>query len=855
MMKPLLTTTLFFVLTIFLTTLAAAQAIRGTVFDPEGNPAPGAVVALVNPEDYTDRSRQTLAADDGTFVLDFEFLAEKKLPAFMLTAAKEETLGYLYLLQSEMIPENAEIRLEPAVRIRGKVVDENEQPVADARVGFAFAINSDVKSDASGQFELLLVPQQWWESQGNYRAYKEGYALAFAPGGSFSGKQPPITLRLEEKRKKAVFRAVDTEGKPVSGVNFSHNHINTGSSLYYAIVWQKTDSEGLVVFDCIPDWVSTPITFYITSTDTGHSPSRQPKFDPNADSGKEIQVEMVPPVKLGGTILLEDGTPLADTTITLQSCYTQERPPFHGTTKTDSQGKYEFLVYPDLVYFSPVIAEAGVEYVIFDPSDRIIFPGQPVSDFDFVAQKTYKVHGQVHLPPDLTVDMFPRYSIDNGGSGIILALTGENAQNPQGRLVATDSKGETFEYYTHHDRNISVEYEQGKPMKYEIRLPRGRFTVSHVAEPGTIEVTGDEPEVVFDLTLVKPDNYRMPGAVSMGGTSKTVTGKVFRKDGEAVLPVVGAILEEERDGSGKAVSDENGGFTLTTTGWSNNPAVFARTDDFSQVGFGKFTKEGEPVKIELFPAASLKARLVLPETGKPLANAKVEGIGPVAMGEGMIVAPYLNNLTTDSDGHFAAKGFISGKMYQFYANLPERPADNVMVMIGMFLALDPEEFDAGDITVITIQSSRQMEEYVLAPFRQEESPTVRFDKALQQSRESQKPVLVLFAHTDINEDAPSFMMWVMSVVFGIQGQKYLAGYEYVPVDATNTEQATALAEKLGVTLPEEDAFTILVCDSNGQTITRRDSRTFNAPQFKPDGAISLEFDPVMLLTFLREFGK
>ena len=95
---------------------------------------------------------------------------------------------------------------------------------------------------------------------------------------------------------------------------------------------------------------------------------------------------------------------------------------------------------------------------------------------------------------------------------------------------------------------------------------------------------------------------------------------------------------------------------------------------------------------------------------------------------------------------------------------------------------------------------------------------------------------------------------MLSVTWGIQGRKYLAGYEYVPVDVTNPE-AAELAERLGVKLPAENAFTILVCDSTGKQITKRDSTNFNAPHFESDGKLTLEFSPVMLLTFLKEFGK
>jgi len=149
-----------------------------------------------------------------------------------------------------------------------------------------------------------------------------------------------------------------------------------------------------------------------------------------------------------------------------------------------------------------------------------------------------------------------------------------------------------------------------------------------------------------------------------------------------------------------------------------------------------------------------------------------------------------------------------------------------------------------------------MEDYYLNPYRYEESPILRFAKAMRQSKEPQttlRPILALFVYANRLNDI-GLKNWIASVTFGIQGQKYLAGYEYIPVCVTNP-QAGELAERLGVKLPEEDAFTIVVCDSDGKTVTRRDSANFNAPRFKSDGELVVEFNPVMLLTFLKAFGK
>ena len=336
--------------------------------------------------------------------------------------------------------------------------------------------------------------------------------------------------------------------------------------------------------------------------------------------------------------------------------------------------------------------------------------------------------------------------------------------------------------------------------------------------------------------------------------AETIQGIVFDPEGN---PVAGAILEDEIIGGDKAVSSEDGSFTLNSARIIySDIAIFARTDDYSQVGYGRSVKKDESIEIKLAPAASLKARLIHPQTGKPLADVGVLCAGPVGINERIVRFPYADDLKTDHDGIFSAKGLIPGEKYLFQSGMsPEDKNLDLDVYVGDFLALEPGEFDAGDIVVVDfrLQTPKQKLEYFFKPFNHEESPAMRFEKALLQSKETQKPVLVLFVHADLNDDG--YKLWTRYVTLAILAQKYLTGYEYVPIDATNREHATELAEKLGVKLPDENEFTIIVCDSDGKIITRRDSRNFNAPQFKPGGELKVEFDPVLLLTFLKEFGK
>ena len=48
---------------------------------------------------------------------------------------------------------------------------------------------------------------------------------------------------------------------------------------------------------------------------------------------------------------------------------------------------------------------------------------------------------------------------------------------------------------------LFLEYEKEQLVEYEVRLPKGQFTAGQNVAEKTFDVSGDEPEVIVDLTL------------------------------------------------------------------------------------------------------------------------------------------------------------------------------------------------------------------------------------------------------------------------------------------------------------------------------------------------------------------
>jgi protocatechuate 3,4-dioxygenase beta subunit len=123
---------------------------------------------------------------------------------------------------------NAEIELEPAVTLRGRVVDPNGAPVAGAALaanltGQTGAVSDTrFKTDAGGRFELhlpasgaveynLVAHDGDWRTSRNW-ANGYGEPLRTAPGQTLEG----IELRLT-KGATIRGRVVDRQGRPVAG--------------------------------------------------------------------------------------------------------------------------------------------------------------------------------------------------------------------------------------------------------------------------------------------------------------------------------------------------------------------------------------------------------------------------------------------------------------------------------------------------------------------------------------------------------------------------------------------------------------------------------------------------------------
>jgi protocatechuate 3,4-dioxygenase beta subunit len=108
------------------------SALSGIVYDPDGNPAPGAEVKVFERGLWDRKERRTRT--DGTGAFRLEPVAPGELRIFASHRAHAPALSDAILLSAGDVLENVEIFLERGSSLQGEVKDPDETPVEGARV-------------------------------------------------------------------------------------------------------------------------------------------------------------------------------------------------------------------------------------------------------------------------------------------------------------------------------------------------------------------------------------------------------------------------------------------------------------------------------------------------------------------------------------------------------------------------------------------------------------------------------------------------------------------------------------------------------------------------------------------------
>jgi beta-lactamase regulating signal transducer with metallopeptidase domain len=150
--------------------------------------------------------------------------------------------------------------------VRGRVVDEQDQPLAGAQLVFPMDMDQTfvltATADADGNFELKCpidqINRPVWERQYSIWAYAPGYNLlpTSVHEALHLGSDKPYTLRLSPANQVS-FRVVRPDGEPMSDVVVRPRYIELSHRTHFVpnalqpIVTGVTDSDGQVTLHAI----------------------------------------------------------------------------------------------------------------------------------------------------------------------------------------------------------------------------------------------------------------------------------------------------------------------------------------------------------------------------------------------------------------------------------------------------------------------------------------------------------------------------------------------------------------------------------------------------------------------------
>ena len=228
--------------------------LAGIVLDPQGKPAPKVTVSLL-PFGHREQSTDT----EGRFTLT----SDSDQPGDRVVVARDPARQLAAALELEAEATNAELRLEPAWTLAGRIVDTNGVAIPGAQAQAMFEIEgrsclfgSPAPADAGGRFEIQALP---FARSFNIQISAPGFGqdtLTVAPPEGDAGRLmidpvapegngprvelDPIGLLAADQRIAGV--VIDADDKPVSwGLVSSYGNRQPNLSA-------RTDSRGQFEF-------------------------------------------------------------------------------------------------------------------------------------------------------------------------------------------------------------------------------------------------------------------------------------------------------------------------------------------------------------------------------------------------------------------------------------------------------------------------------------------------------------------------------------------------------------------------------------------------------------------------------
>jgi RNA polymerase sigma factor (sigma-70 family) len=564
---------------------------------------------------------------------------------------------------------------KPTRNLTVRVVDSKGKPVADAEVYFLADyedVSAEGKTDAEGRWSgrVRADAKQWqWGLFARKADVGFDYLVPTPRPGSLDDMLPlpeEVKLTLDGARTLRV-KAVDQQGKPIAGLKVGPWYVQKPGRERVIMLngmykrWPRTDKNGIVVFDWLPEQFVRAIPI-IPQHEDYFALDDQPANMADKPVGEMI-IPLLPMEKLSGRVTYADGRPAVGIVVAAQGPGAIFYNEFRGSATTDAEGRYALKVYSEHGF---IVAVQDKRWAAPYKSGIVVRIGKPVTNVDFVLGKATRLHGRITIGKD-----------NRPASGLYLSLMMDKGEIPPELRRPNDR--------TYIAVRMDLHTETDKDGRYEFFLGPGEYQLQsyHRLQPVKITIPTANPpaEIVRDLSMPRPEMGRF-------------TGRVVDTEGR---PVAGALV----DGTYAAVAgsfppvktDAKGRFTVERF---LDPLVLrAQNADKDRAGIVRIDSEASEAKIVIGPLAKASGRF-LDLQGKPLAGKELPYDIRVYLGDTKTSGcthSFGGKALTDADGHFTLTGLVPGETY--YVRVPA--GETSWRDIKQVKPNSAQELDLGDI--------------------------------------------------------------------------------------------------------------------------------------------------------------
>ncbi len=386
-----------------------------TALDPDGKPVPDTLVGLWYSDWHHPVKKIWTTDSDGCVKSKIPVKIIDNQGRFEAYNRDRQLLGRAeFPFEKSGLSDPVHVRciLQKTRRITGTVLDANDQPVENANVSgtdWGALRIACAKTDKQGKFE--------------YDASSEipiGSIFAMKPGVGYDEvtfienaydyfqkvndknwknekhDNGPFTLKLK-KGETITVRVVNDDHRPLEGIMVSPGFSQVDN--LGTLLGQKTDAEGIVVFDWIPGRAGFTAC------------GANPRFERSGDAGnyghhlkwsqglpnETLEITLPRRVEVRGSVRLEDGTPVPWCRLEILTgdmMTVGESTGHDGNFSYDVNERADITILPD-GYDQPLVAAKKW-------MERVVLPDDPetLPRFDFVLIEGTKLSGRILSPTD-----------------------------------------------------------------------------------------------------------------------------------------------------------------------------------------------------------------------------------------------------------------------------------------------------------------------------------------------------------------------------------------------------------------------------------------------------------------------